>query len=475
MNNLDPEVAERPDDLVVYGGTGRAARDWRELRRDRPHPDHARGRRDAARAVRQAGRRAAHPRVGAAGADRQLQPGRRLGDLAGVPPPRAARPDDVRPDDRRVVDLHRHPGHPAGHLRDVRRPVAAKRFGGHARRHAHRSPAAAAAWAARSRSPSRSTAASAWSSTSTRPACAGASSTRYLDEVAADLDDACAAVLAAKARAARAVGRAGRQLRRGAARAAAPRASTVDVVTDQTSAHDPLSLPADRRRRSRTGTTTPRPSPRSSPTGRGRRWPGTSRRWSASWTPAPRCSTTATRSATRPATAATSGRSPSPASCPPTSGRCSARARARSAGRRCPATPRDIAATDRAVLDLFPDDDHLHRWIRAAQERVAFQGLPARICWLGLRRARPRRAAVQRDGRVGRAGRADRHRPRPPRLAARSRRRTGRPRRWLDGSDAIADWPLLNALINTRRPARPGCRSTTAAASASAARSTPGR
>ena len=45
--------------------------------------------------------------------------------------------------------------------------------------------------------------------------------------------------------------------------------------------------------------------------------------------------------------------------------------------------PADIAATDRAVLDLFRDDDHLHRWIRAAQERVAFQGLPARICWLG--------------------------------------------------------------------------------------------
>ena len=45
--------------------------------------------------------------------------------------------------------------------------------------------------------------------------------------------------------------------------------------------------------------------------------------------------------------------------------------------------PKDIAATDRAVLELFPDNDGLNRWIRAAQERVAFQGLPARICWLG--------------------------------------------------------------------------------------------
>ena len=45
--------------------------------------------------------------------------------------------------------------------------------------------------------------------------------------------------------------------------------------------------------------------------------------------------------------------------------------------------PKDIAATDRAVLDLFPENDHLQRWIRAAQDKVAFQGLPARICWLG--------------------------------------------------------------------------------------------
>ena len=92
--------------------------------------------------------------------------------------------------------------------------------------------------------------------------------------------------------------------------------------------------------------------------------------------------------------------------------------------------PKDIAATDRAVLDLFPDNDHLQRWIRAAQDKVAFQGLPARICWLGLRRARRRRAAVQRDGRLRRDQRADRDRPRPPRLRLGRLARTGRPRRW---------------------------------------------
>ncbi|CAA9339838.1 MAG: Urocanate hydratase, partial [uncultured Lysobacter sp.] len=76
------------------------------------HAARAGGRRDAARAVGQAGRRLPHPRVGAPGAARQLQPGAGLGDLGGVPPARGARPDDVRADDRRLVDLHRHPGDP---------------------------------------------------------------------------------------------------------------------------------------------------------------------------------------------------------------------------------------------------------------------------------------------------------------------------------------------------------------------------
>ena len=88
MNNLDPEVAEHPDDLVVYGGTGRAARDWPRF--DALVRTLTTLRDDETMLVQsgQAGRRLAHPRVGAARADRQLQPGRRLGDLAGVPPAR---------------------------------------------------------------------------------------------------------------------------------------------------------------------------------------------------------------------------------------------------------------------------------------------------------------------------------------------------------------------------------------------------
>ncbi|WP_225753374.1 urocanate hydratase [Actinotalea sp. Marseille-Q4924] len=110
--------------------------------------------------------------------------------------------------------------------------------------------------------------------------------------------------------------------------------------------------------------------------------------------------------------------------------------------------PRDIAVTDRAVLDLFPDDDHLARWIRAAQERVAFQGLPARICWLG--HGERDRAGLRFNELVA-AGEIT-----APVVIGRDHLDSGSvasPYReteaMADGSDAIADWPLLNALVST--------------------------
>jgi urocanate hydratase len=110
--------------------------------------------------------------------------------------------------------------------------------------------------------------------------------------------------------------------------------------------------------------------------------------------------------------------------------------------------PADIAATDRAVLQLFPEDDHLQRWIRAAQERVAFQGLPARICWLG--QGERDRAGLRFNEMVA-SGEIS-----APVVIGRDHLDTGSvasPYReteaMADGSDAIADWPLLNALVNT--------------------------
>jgi urocanate hydratase len=110
--------------------------------------------------------------------------------------------------------------------------------------------------------------------------------------------------------------------------------------------------------------------------------------------------------------------------------------------------PADIAATDRAILDLFPDNASLARWIRMAGERVAFQGLPARICWLGQGE---RDKAGLRFNEMVAAGEL-----KAPIVIGRDHLDTGSvasPYRetesMRDGSDAIADWPLLNALVNT--------------------------
>ncbi len=110
--------------------------------------------------------------------------------------------------------------------------------------------------------------------------------------------------------------------------------------------------------------------------------------------------------------------------------------------------PADIHATDEAVLDLFPDNDHLHRWIRAAQDRVAFQGLPARICWLGYGE-RDRAGAKFNDmvarGELGAPVVIGRDHLDAGSVASPYRETES----MADGSDAIADWPLLNALVNT--------------------------
>ncbi|MFR9752498.1 urocanate hydratase [Nocardia sp. 004] len=110
--------------------------------------------------------------------------------------------------------------------------------------------------------------------------------------------------------------------------------------------------------------------------------------------------------------------------------------------------PADIAATDRAILDLFPNNESLARWIRLAGERVAFQGLPARICWLGY--GERQRAGLRFNEMVAAGELA------APVVIGRDHLDCGSvasPYReteaMTDGSDAIADWPLLNALVNT--------------------------
>ncbi|HHW99597.1 MAG TPA: urocanate hydratase [Firmicutes bacterium] len=110
--------------------------------------------------------------------------------------------------------------------------------------------------------------------------------------------------------------------------------------------------------------------------------------------------------------------------------------------------PEDIYKTDQKVLELFPEDKRLHRWIKMAQERVAFQGLPARICWLGYGERAKFGLAINEMVRNGEL--------KAPIVIGRDHLDTGSvasPNRetegMRDGSDAIADWPILNALLNS--------------------------
>jgi urocanate hydratase len=109
--------------------------------------------------------------------------------------------------------------------------------------------------------------------------------------------------------------------------------------------------------------------------------------------------------------------------------------------------PEDIYRTDQAVMELFPDDDHLHRWLKLARDKVPFQGLPARICWLGY--GERAKAGLKFNDMVA-AGEL-----RAPIVIGRDHLDAGSvasPNRetegMLDGTDAVSDWPLLNALLN---------------------------
>jgi urocanate hydratase len=110
--------------------------------------------------------------------------------------------------------------------------------------------------------------------------------------------------------------------------------------------------------------------------------------------------------------------------------------------------PADIARTDEAILELFPEDERLRRWIEMASERVAFQGLPARICWLGYgerHKAGLRFNELVASGEVKAPIVIGRDHLDAGSVASPYRETEG----MIDGSDAIGDWPILNALLNT--------------------------
>ena len=110
--------------------------------------------------------------------------------------------------------------------------------------------------------------------------------------------------------------------------------------------------------------------------------------------------------------------------------------------------PSDIAVTDDLIASLFPENKSLHRWLKLAKEKIAFQGLPARICWLGQGEREKAGLAFNELVRTGKV--------KAPLVIGRDHLDTGSvasPNRetesMQDGSDAVADWPILNALVNT--------------------------
>ena len=444
MNNLDPEVAERPDDLVVYGGTGRAARDWRsfdamvrtltDLREDETM---------LVQSGRPVGVMQTHewaPRVLIANSNL-------VGDWATWPEFRRLEHLGLTMYGQMTAGSWIYIG-TQGILQgtyETFAAVAAKRFGG--------------------------TLAGTLTLTGGCGGMGGAQPlavtlnggvclivdvdearmrrrirSRYLDELAGSLDEAVDRVLAAKAdQEAVSVGVVGNAaevfpelLRRGV---------EIDVVTDQTSAHDPLSyLPSGIDLKD----------------------------WSEYAEKKPEEFTDRAQESMARHVEAMVGFMDAGAEVFDYGN--SIRDEARKGGFErafefpgfVPAYIRplfcegkgpfrwvalsgdekDIHATDRAVMDLFPENDHLQKWLRGAQDKVAFEGLPARICWLGY--GERDRAGIRFNEMVA-SGELS-----APIVIGRDHLDCGSvasPYReteaMADGSDAIADWPLLNALVNT--------------------------
>ncbi|BCJ64194.1 urocanate hydratase [Polymorphospora rubra] len=444
MNNLDPDVAERPDDLVVYGGTGRAARDWpsyRALVRTLTELD------DDETMLVQSGRPVGVFRTHEWAPRVLLANSNLVGDWSTWPEFRRLENLGLTMYGQMTAGSWIYIG-TQGILQgtyETFAAVAAKRFGG--------------------------TLAGTLTLTGGCGGMGGAQplavtmndgvclvvdvdrarldrrvATRYLDVVAADLDEAVALATAARReRRALSVGVVGNAatvfpelLRRGV---------EIDIVTDQTSAHDPLSYVPEGVEPGEAGDYA-----RAKPeefTARAR----------ASMAKHVEAMVGFLDAGAEVFDYGNSIRGEAqlhgyerafdfpgfvPAYIRPLF--CEGKGPFRWAA--LSGDPADIAATDRAVLDLFPENEALARWIRLAGERVAFQGLPARICWLGYGerdRAGVRFNDMVASGELSAPVVIGRDHLDCGSVASPFRETEG----MRDGSDAIADWPLLNALVNT--------------------------
>ncbi|WP_440900757.1 urocanate hydratase [Actinosynnema sp.] len=443
-NNLDPDVAERPEDLVVYGGTGKAARDWPSFHAiSRELEQLADDETLLVQSGRPVGVLRTHewaPRVLIANSN--LVP-----DWADWPEFRRLEAAGLTMYGQMTAGSWIYIG-TQGILQgtyETFAAVAAKRFGGTLRGTLTVTAGLGGMGGAQPLAVTMNEGVALC--VEVDPARARRRvETRYLDEVADDLDDAVARALAAKAE--------GRALSVGVVGNAAEvlpellrRGVAVDVVTDQTSAHDPLMY---------------------LPVGVGvDEWHEYAAAKPEEFTERARASMAAHVEAMLGFQAAGAevfdyGNSirgeaklggcerafdfPGfvPAYIRPLF--CEGKGPFRWAA--LSGDPADIAKTDAAILELFPENEQLARWIKLAGERVEFQGLPARICWLGY--GERHRAGLRFNEMVA-SGELS-----APIVIGRDHLDCGSvasPYReteaMADGSDAIADWPLLNALVNT--------------------------
>ncbi len=398
-NNLDPEVAERPEDLVVYGGTGKAARDWPSF--------HAIAReltdlRDDETLLVQSGRPVGvlrthewAPRVLIANSN--LVP-----DWANWPEFRRLEALGLTMYGQMTAGSWIYIG-TQGILQGTYETFAAvadEAVRRHAGRHAHadRGPGRHGRRAAAGRHDERRRRAVRRGATRAARAAPGGDPLpgRGRRPIWTTRSAVCAGGQAATAGRCRSA--LDRQRRRGAARTAAAWRRDRHRHRPDLGAR-PAGVPARRASTWRTGTTTRGTSRTSSPTAPGTRWP-THVEAMVGFQDARRRGLRLRQLAPRrgASSAATSGRSTSPASCPPTSGRCSARARARSAGRRCPATRPTSPPPTGPMLELFPENEPLARVDQAGRRAGRVPGTAGADLLARLRRAAPGRPAVQRDG-----------------------------------------------------------------------------
>jgi urocanate hydratase len=444
MNNLDPDVAERPDDLVVYGGTGRAARDWPSFHAIVRELDVLA---DDETLLVQSGRPVGVFRTHEWAPRVLLANSNLVGDWATWPEFRRLERLGLTMYGQMTAGSWIYIG-TQGILQgtyETFAAVAAKRFGGDLGGTLTLTAGCGGMGGAQP-----------LAVTMNGGACLVVDvdesrlrrrvKDRYLDTVAADLEDAVAQAEAAKRdRVARSIGVVGNAaevfpelLRRGVA---------IDIVTDQTSAHDPLSyLPIGVELEDAADYAAAKPEEF---TDRARASMAKHVEAMVGFLDAGAEVFDYGNSIRGEAQLGGYDRAFAfPGFVPAYIRPLFAEGKGPFRWAALSGDPADIAATDRAVLELFPDNEPLSRWIRMAQERVAFQGLPARICWLGY--GERDKAGVRFNDMVARGEVS------APLVIGRDHLDSGSvasPYReteaMLDGSDAIADWPLLNAMINT--------------------------